>query len=254
MKVYWKNIKIITSDLAKYTSRPDSSIPQMNFVANYLSPKEKAAGWKLLWDGKTTKGWRGVKLNHFPKMGWEIEDGVLTVLPSNVGAAHGGDIITVKKYDNFELKVDFKVTKAANSGIKYFVDPEINKGSDSAIGCEFQILDDKHHPDAQKGLAGNRTLASLYDLITAHNDYGKRVNQYGWNQARILVEGNHVEHWLNNIKMVEYQRGTQIWRALVAHTKFKNRPAFGQARKGHILLQDHRDEVHFRSIKIRELD
>jgi hypothetical protein len=237
------------------TAKSGSSIPQINRAANYISPKEKAAGWKLLWDGKTTKGWRGAKLDHFPEKGWKIADGVLTVPASGGGeSAHGGDIVTVKKYGNFELKLDFKITKGANSGIKYFVDPKLNKGPGSAIGCEFQILDDEHHPDAKKGVAGNRTLASLYDLITAHNENGKRVNQYGWNKARILVEGKHVEHWLNNVKMVEYERSTQMWRALVAYSKYKDWPAFGEAKEGHILLQDHGDEVHFRGIKIRELD
>ena len=103
----------------------------------------------------------------FPEKGWTMEDGVLTVEKSGGGeSANGGDIVTVKKYENFILEVDFRITEGANSGIKYFVDPDLNTGAGSAIGCEYQILDDENHPDAKMGIAGNRTLASLYDLIT----------------------------------------------------------------------------------------
>ena len=136
-----------------------------------LTEAEKKEGWKLLFDGKTTRGWRGAKLDHFPEKGWQVKDGVLTVLSSSgAESANGGDIITIGTYKNFELVVDFKITEGANSGIKYFVDPELNKGPGSAIGCEFQILDDERHPDAKLGVKGNRTLASLYDLIPAPAD------------------------------------------------------------------------------------
>ena len=125
---------------------------------NTLSPIEIAEGWKLLWDGKSTEGWRGAKIKTFPTNGWSMKNGVLSV-HKNDGkeSTNGGDIITVQKYKNFILKVDFKITPGANSGIKYFVDPELNKGEGSAIGCEFQILDDKLHPDAKEGVNGNRT-------------------------------------------------------------------------------------------------
>lgn len=253
-KVFWKNINIITSRPAARASKPCNSIPQINNIPNYISPREKAEGWKLLWDGKTTNGWRGAKLDHFPEKGWKIENGVLSAVSSGgAESAYGGDIVTIRKYGNFELKVDFKLTKGANSGIKYFVDTELNKGAGSAIGCEFQLLDDEYHPDAKKGVKGNRTIASLYDLIPAFNPDGKVLDAYGWNRARILADGNHIEHWLNGRKMVEYERGNQMWRALVAYSKYKNWPAFGEAKEGNILLQDHGDEVHFRSIKIREL-
>ena len=135
---------------------------------NSLTRKEKKDGWALLWDGKTTEGWRGAKLDAFPENGWVVEDGVLKVLAGNGGeSTNGGDIITTRTYKNFILKVDFKITEGANSGIKYFVDPTLNKGAGSAIGCEFQILDDLRHPDAKLGVKGNRTLGSLYDLIPA---------------------------------------------------------------------------------------
>ena len=132
-------------------------------------------------------------------------------------------------------------------------------GRGSSIGCEFQILDDEIHPDAKQGVNGNRTLASLYDLITADASFyapyegQKRVNRNGWNRARIVVKGNHVEHYLNGIKVIEYERGTQQWRALVAYSKYKIWPGFGEAEEGHILLQDHGDKVSFRNIKLKEL-
>jgi hypothetical protein len=251
-KICWKNIRIITEDVRKFASKPDGKIPQYSYIPNEISEREKKDGWKLLWDGKTTEGWRGVKIDKFPPAGWEIKDGILKVVYANgAESANGGDIITVKKYKNFELSVEFNITEGANSGIKYFVDPELNKGAGSAIGCEFQILDDEKHPDAKLGVNGNRTLGSLYDLIPAIN---KRFSGVGdWNRAVIKVKDNHVEHWMNGFKVVEYERGTQMWRALVANSKYKNWPNFGEAHEGHILLQDHGYEVLYRSIKIREL-
>ena len=220
---------------------------------NTLTAHEEKAGWKLLWDGETTEGWRSAHSKDFPKSGWEIKDGVLSVLPGNGGESqNGGDIITRRKYENFELVADFKITPGANSGIKYFVDPELNKGPGSAIGCEFQILDDERHPDAKLGRDGNRKLGSLYDLIPAPGD--KKVNPPGeWNTARIVVQGNHVEHWLNGEKVVSYERGTPAWRALVATSKYKDWPKFGELPEGFILLQDHGNAVSFRNLKIREL-
>jgi len=155
------------------------------------------------------------------------------------------------------LIVEFKITEGANSGIKYFVDPELNKGTGSAIGLEYQILDDNEHPDAKAGVEGNRTVASLYDLITAKNlsvpSRGKPFNGVGrWNRARILVKGDHIEHWLNGFKVVEYERNTPMYWALVNYSKYKKWENFGGSPQGHILLQDHGNEVHFRSIKVRE--
>jgi hypothetical protein len=182
-----------------------------------------------------------------------FEDGILKVLKgAGEESAHGGDIITTKKYKNFVLKVDFKITEGANSGVKYFVDPDLNKGEGSAIGCEFQILDDKNHPDAKLGVKGNRTLGSLYDLIPAPEN--KPFFNGFFNTAMIVVKGNHVEHWLNGTKLLEYERNNQMWNALVAYSKYKDWPNFGNAKEGHILLQDHGDEVWFRNIKIKELE
>lgn len=219
---------------------------------NSLTPKEKKDGWALLWDGKTTEGWRGAKLDAFPENGWVVEDGVLKVLAGNGGeSTNGGDIITTRTYKNFILKVDFKITEGANSGIKYFVDPTLNKGAGSAIGCEFQILDDLRHPDAKLGVKGNRTLGSLYDLIPAPEDKPFDINS--WNTATVIVEGSHVEHWLNGVKLLEYERNNQEWDALVAYSKYRDWPNFGNYEEGYILLQDHGNEVWFKNIKIKEL-
>ncbi|MEN7549660.1 DUF1080 domain-containing protein [Rapidithrix thailandica] len=257
-EVSWRNIRIKTQNLEeeRWTVQPNAV--EVNFIPNTLTEYEKRKGWRLLWDGKSTKGWKSAKGGKFPKKGWRIKNGVLKVESSGgEESAHGGDIITEELFTNFELIVDFKITEGANSGIKYFVDPELNKGAGSAIGLEFQILDDKKHPDAKKGVKGNRTLGSLYDLITATNlsvpNRGKVFKGIGnWNRARILVKDNKVEHWLNGAKVVEFERGSQIFRALVAYSKYKDWPNFGEAVAGPILLQDHGDEVFFRSIKIRE--
>ncbi len=243
--------RIPTADVAANRTPDTGGTPQVNQIPNTLSDRERRDGWKLLWDGRTTAGWRGAKLDRFPADGWEIKDGSLTVIESGGSESRaGGDIVTIAQYSNFELTLEYNITRGANSGIKYFVDTALNKGEGSAIGCEFQILDDDAHPDAKAGVNGNRKNAGLYDLIPPQN---ARFNGVGeWNRARIVVSGRHVEHWLNGFKTVEYERGTQMWRALVDHSKYAVWPSFGEAPKGHILLQDHGNRVSFRSIKIRE--
>ncbi len=251
LTVAWRNIRICTKNLALEKLPYYGEIPQVNAIDNTISDEEQAQGWKLLWDGKTTTGWRGAKATSFPQHGWKVENGELVVLKAGGGeSTNGGDIVTTKKYKNFELSVDFRITEGANSGIKYFVDTETNKGAGSSIGCEFQILDDEKHPDAKLGVKGNRTLGSLYDLIPAPVTKPFRPGVY--NTARVIVKGDYVEHWLNDVKIVEYKRNTQMWRALVAYSKYKDWPAFGEAAEGNILLQDHGDKVHFKNIKIRE--
>jgi hypothetical protein len=251
---------MLTKDAARHATPVDASAEQFSYLPNQLTEQEKAQGWRLLWDGKTTNGWKGAKLSAFPEKGWEIKDGVLSVLASGGGEArNGGDIITADEYSDFELQLDFRLSPGANSGIKYFVDPKLLKGEGSAIGLEFQLLDDERHPDAKLGVKGNRTIGSLYDLIAATNlseadRTTKRINPPGeWNRARIVVRGKHVEHWLNDVRVVEFERGTQMFRALVAYSKYRDWPGFGEYKSGPILLQDHGDHVSFRSIKIRPL-
>lgn len=251
--VAWRNIRILTQDLGQFKTPEDNKVKQINAIANTISGREAAEGWKLLWDGKTTNGWRGAKLDNFPEKGWSFENGILKVHKSGGGeSTNGGDIVTTRPYKNFILKVDFRITEGANSGIKYFVDTNLNKGEGSAIGCEFQILDDKKHPDAKLGVEGNRTLGSLYDLIPAPKDKPFRGGFF--NTAMVVVKGNHVEHWLNGVKIIEYQRNNQMWEALVNYSKYKDWPNFGNAEEGLILLQDHGDEVWFQNIKIKELE
>lgn len=250
--VSWKNIRICTTDVEKYKTPASKQAPEVNAIINTISPSEGKNGWKLLWDGKTTEGWRGARIENFPDKGWKIENGILKVVKSGgAESANGGDIVTTRQYRNFILKVDFKITEGANSGVKYFVNPGLNKGEGSAIGCEFQILDDAKHPDAKLGVKGNRTLGSLYDLIPAPED--KPFNKNDFNTAMIIVKGDQVEHWLNGVKIVEYTRNNQMWNALVAYSKYRDWPAFGNAVEGNILLQDHGDEVWFKNIKIREI-
>tara|TARA_Y100000815_G_C13349316_1_gene503553 strand:- start:3545 stop:4891 length:1347 start_codon:yes stop_codon:yes gene_type:complete len=250
-QIMWKNVRIITDDLDQYNMKSDA--PVFN-TKNQLTDAEKKDGWKLLWDGKTMNGWRGAKLDKFPEKGWVIENGNLVVLASGgAESAAGGDIVTTANYSDFDLKVDFKITKGANSGIKYFVDPSLNKGEGSAIGLEYQILDDENHPDAKLGNHdGSRTVSSLYDLIQA--DPNKPINPIGeWNTARIVSKNNHIEHWLNGVKVLEYERKSPEYRKLVSESKYKKWPNFGEWDEGPILLQDHGNRVEFKNIKIKTL-
>jgi hypothetical protein len=242
-EVRWRNIRITEKSPAP----------------NTLTEEEKTDGWRLLWDGATADGWRGARSEDFPTRGWEMKDGVLTVLSSGGAEGKGGgDIVTRERFSNFELKLEFKMTPTANSGIKYFTQTNLNPitGSGapaaigSAIGLEYQILDDNRHPDAKQGKDGNRTLASLYDLITASAD--KRPTPIGgWNQARLLVKDNQVEHWLNGQLVVSYNRSSPETIKAIKASKYQLIDGFGQWPDGHILLQDHGDRVSFRNIKLR---
>jgi len=247
--VQWKNARVLTENLSEY-SRESPLEPVI--TKNNLTYQEKNDGWQMLWDGKTTNGWRGAKLDEFPSQGWSIENGELIV--AETGGAEstaGGDIVTTENYSDFELQVDFKLTPGANSGIKYYVDTELNKGPGSSIGLEYQILDDELHPDAKLGAQeGSRTVVSLYDLIQA--DPNKPINPVGdWNTAYIKSIGNHVEHWLNGVKVLEYERGSEEFLKLVSESKYAIWPNFGLLDEGQILLQDHGDKVWFRNIKVR---
>jgi hypothetical protein len=219
--------------------------------ANTLSAAEKAAGWKLLFDGKTTNGWRGFHADAFPAQGWVVEDGAIKRVATVKGPGAGGDIITAGEYGNFELALDWKLTAGGNSGLKYLiVEPPGGKGR-SGVGYEMQILDDERHPDAKAGINGNRTAGALYDLIAPSTHAARPIGE--WNQARLIVKGRHVEHWLNGQRIVQFEIGSPEMKALIAKSKYKDIQGFGDATRGHILLQDHGDEVSFRNLKIRDL-
>jgi hypothetical protein len=232
--------------LSGANSNGQQTVMKQEDLNNKLTQKEISDGWQLLWDGQTNSGWRSYNKPTFPETGWEMKDGIITVIPPQGQNKSGGDIITIKSYKNFELSVDFLYTPGANSGIKYFIDGKSN------VGCEYQILDDKLHPDAKLGINGNRTLAGLYDMIPPKKDKidnGPNV----WQTAKIIVKGNHVEHLLNGKMVVSYERGDAAWKAAFATSKFTSNPNFGLAAEGHILLQDHGNKVSFRNIKIREI-
>ncbi len=245
-QIKWRNIRIKTEDIEP---APSEGIYVVNLIPNNLSGAEKEQGFKLLFDGQSADQWMSSATGGFPEHGWEIKDGVLSVLSTQQSRDRGGDIITKEEYGPFELKFDFNITEGANSGVKYGIG---NNGP--GLGLEYQVLDDERHPDAKGGVVGNRTLGSLYDLIPAEKE-GRFVHNPGnWNQARIVVfPDGKVQHWLNGRKVVEYVRGDAIYRALIARSKYKDYESFGLSPKGPILLQDHSDNVHFRSIKIREL-
>jgi hypothetical protein len=251
-KVYFKNIRIKPSGIQS-TPFP-RGIYVVNLQPNSLSNYEKQDGWRLLFDGVTSTGWKGAYKKTFPPNGWQIKDGMITVLNSTgAESTNGGDIVTEEQFSAFDLSFQFRITAGANSGLKYFVTlTENNPGS--AIGLEYQVLDDKIHPDAKLGRNGNRTLASLYDLIPAQKQ-DRFVHPPGqWNTGRVIVyPNNHVEHYLNGLKVLEYERGSKEFRDIVALSKFTPFKNFGEAPKGHILLQDHGNEVSFRSIKIKVL-
>ena len=251
-KTYFRNVRIQTENLSPLAFKKPVFV--VSTVKNKLTPEEKSQGWKLLFDGVSSTGWESARKEAFPKEGWTIEDGILTIQKSDGSEARTfGDIVTTKQYSAFDLAFDFKLTDGANSGVKYFVTlAEGNSGS--AIGLEYQILDDALHPDAKMGRDGNRTLASLYDLIKAEKQ-ARFVRKPGeWNQGRVVVyPNNKVEHYLNGVKVLEYERGSQAYRDLVAISKYVVWNKFGEAPSGRILLQDHGDQVSYKNIKIKNL-
>ena len=258
IEVAWRNIKIMTDPEAIAEANMPSDIEQKVYMYNVLTEEEKEAGWELLFDGKSTDKWRSVYKESFPEKGWVVHNAALTVLESGgAEAQHGGDIVTKEEYADFELKLEVKLTEGANSGIKYYVtEKEKGQNEGSAFGIEYQILDDENHPDANKGGNGNRKMGGLYDLMPASKD--KNVKPVGeWNSIRLVSVDNNVEHWLNGEKVLEYERGGEYYREMVAKSKYGKDHykayggPFGEAEEGHILLQDHGNHVSYRNIKIK---
>lgn len=225
-------------------SRPAAAQSEGNSQpANTLTEEETQAGWRLLFDGETTQGWRGIYREDFPEDRWKVEDDALMIVGKEEG---GAAIITEEQFGRFELAFEFKMEEGANSGVKYFVLEPDPPTRGRGLGLEYQIWDDTQPRDADK------TLAALYDLLPAQ---GKQMRPLGqFNRGRLIVRGDSVEHWLNGVRVVAYQRGSEAFRSLVARSKYRDIESFGEAPKGHLLLQDeggHR--VWFRNIKIRPL-
>ena len=209
--------------------------------ANQLTEEEKSAGWTLLFDGTTTNGWHTFKKQTFPEKGWVLEDGWL-----HGQGKGGGDIISDGEFEDFELQWDWKLAPSANSGVKYFV----LDSRAQPLGHEYQMIDDEREPGIKKGNHKQFT-AAFYDVLPPGPTRVKPAGEV--NTSRILVKGNHVEHWLNGEKVLEYECGSDTVKAAVAASKFKNTAGFGNKVKGHLLLQDHGTEAWFQNIKLREL-
>jgi hypothetical protein len=241
-----------------YPVTPNASSGVLD-VPNTLSAGEQRDGWRLLFDGKTFNGWRGLGYDTVPTAHWKIENGVIRKLadgqvprlPDGQPAA-GGDLMTRETFRDFELSWEWKISRAGNSGVKYNVSEEIsmaNAPNHAALGFEYQMLDDNLHEDNK---VPSHRAAALYDLIPPNAN--KVLAPVGeWNTSTIVFRGNHGEHWLNGKKVVEFDLGTPLMDSLLTKSKYRDIKGFGEKRAGHIVLQDHIDEVFFRSLKIRVL-
>lgn len=224
---------------------------------NVLTSQEKKEGWRLLFDGKSTEAWRGINQKIFPTTGWKVENGdLIACAEGGAESGNGGDIITKKKYGNFVLKWEWLMeTRGGNSGVKYFVQEGIGNNKGYGYGLEYQLLDDKNHTwmlDGKMKPNDYHTLGSLYEIYSASPD--KRPNPLGtWNESMIVCKGTHVEHWLNGSKILEYERGSDDFKAKIAASKFKDISGYGLLPEGYILLQDHGSIIHYRNLKIKQL-
>lgn len=255
-QVRWRNLRIAPlteEDLEK----PSDDVYVRNLSSNDLHSSEASQGWKLLFDGQETMGLGTIDTSELPS-NWDVEDGALTV---NGGESKGdspGSIVTAEEFSAFEFQFDFKLTEGANSGVKYyFAQYSDSEDASKWLGLEYQILDNENHPDAEKGSEGNRWCAGLYDLIAPATRMYNRDVKAGvgnWNHGRIVANPDgKVEHWLNGYRVLSYDRFSEEYEDLVSKSKYSDYSTFGQIEKGAIHLQDHNDEVSFRSLKVREL-
>lgn len=222
---------------------------KLNLLILFLAPVFFAgcSRWTPLFEGDSFEGWQSVNGDYFPEVGWSLKDGILT---SNPEGGRGGDIMTKKVYGNFILSAEFKLSPLSNSGIKYFINP--GTYDDPSIGCEYQIIDDKDFSEQVEFLEDDRLTGSLYDVLPADKSRA-RFKSDDWNRAVIKVRGKIVEHYLNGVKIVEYDRSTERFDLAVLKSKFASRANFGKFKTGHILIQDHDNSVQFRDLRIKEL-
>lgn len=222
-----------------------AGLPVRGAEPNTLTSAERDAGWRLLFDGHTADQWRGYQRQDMNGLRWTVSDGCLALPPADGSDTRGSrDIVSRDQFDDFELEWEWRVAEGANSGVKYFVQ-EVRP---AAIGHEYQIIDDARHPDA-KLREGKRRTAAFYDVLAAPSAHPRPAGEF--NQSRILVKGNHVEHWLNGEKVLAYELDTDALRTAIADSKFKDIEGFDRHQRGHLLLQDHGDAVCYRNIKVR---
>lgn len=242
------------------TEQEKKVVQQPESKDNVLSEKDISEGWELLFDGKTFNGWRSLGRDAVQKEHWRVEDGTIRKLNSGEVPSlpdgqpiEGGDLMTEEAFDNYELYFEWKITKKGNTGLKYNVSEEMSQkyGSQyAALGFEYQLLDDKDSTYAGK-LKPSQYTGGLYDLVTPKNTKVRPVGEY--NSSRIIVNGDQVEHWLNGTKVLSYELGSPKLDSLFQSSKFKDIPQFLNKRKGHIVLQNHKDDAWFKNIKIRKL-
>ena len=219
------------------------SVFAQNRQMNTLTETEKKDGWRLLFNGKNLNGWKTFQGKEIT--GWKIIDGILN--NSGIGSDHGGDIVTHEKFQNFELSLEWKIAPQSNSGIFYHVNEKIGKAI-YETGPEYQLIDDKGWPEK---LEDWQLSGANYAMHPPKNARVKAIDD--WNTTRIVVNNPHVEHWLNGKKVVEYDLWSDEWKALKTAGKWADAPHYGEAKKGHIGLQDHGGLTMFRNIKIREI-
>jgi hypothetical protein len=212
---------------------------------NTLTDAERAEGWRLLFDGRTTAGWRGFRRETFPATGWTVQDGCLRHLPKG----GGGDIVTVEKYDDYEFAFEWWIEAGGNGGVKYFITEE---RAGTATGHEYQTMGEASLDEVRRNRL--HATASFYDVLPVSADAAFPLRPpTSWNQSRIVVRGNSVEHWLNGTRVLAYELGSDAVKAGIARSKFRSIPDFGTKFPHRILLQDHGGDIRFRNLKLRPL-